>query len=223
MPYTLWSRNRLIGSSELAYRRSFPRLRVGDFEATELGEQLMPIILGVGPALNALYEASRRVRREQRKKGIRRSRRGDFPPEVKQTTEYADAVSAPLELESLSLESGEPQKKVIERREPSARFGSPIEQHWQCAYARPCADHFYIVETKHARVSLFPEWPATHQHSHQHRRASLSRSLARSCRSRSAPRYSPTWKRSSHTAPARSESRQRTAGTGINSRRRHHR
>jgi len=72
VPYTLRSRNRLLGTSELAYRRSFPRLRVGDFAPTELGEQLMAIILGVGPALNALYDVSDRVRREQRKKGIRR-------------------------------------------------------------------------------------------------------------------------------------------------------
>ena len=134
MPYTLWSRDRLIGSSELAYRRAFPRLRVGDFDATELGERLMPIILGVGPALGALHEATGRVRREQRKKGIRGSRRGYFPAEVKQTTEYADAMSAPLELESLRLElrdsagavvemddaSCQSPKKVIEPGEPSA-------------------------------------------------------------------------------------------------------
>lgn len=114
MPYTLWSRNRLIGSSELAYRRSFPKLRVGDFEPTELGEKLMPIIVGVGPALSALYEASERVRREQRKKGIRRSRRGDWSPEVKQTTEYADAMSLPDELESLALELRDPNGGVVE-------------------------------------------------------------------------------------------------------------
>jgi hypothetical protein len=114
MPYTLWSRNRLIGSSELAYRRSFPKLRVGDFEPTELGEKLMPIIVGVGPALSALYEVSQRVRREQRKKGIRRSRRADWPPEVKETTEYADAMSLPDELESLALELRDPSGTVVE-------------------------------------------------------------------------------------------------------------
>jgi hypothetical protein len=114
MPYTLWSRNRLIGTSELAYRRSFAKLRVGDFEPTEVGEKLMPIILGVGPALSALYEVSERVRREQRKKGIRRSRRASYPAEVKQTTEYADAMSAPDELESLALELRDPSGAVVE-------------------------------------------------------------------------------------------------------------
>ena len=114
MPYTLWSRNRLLGTSELAYRRSFPRLRVGDFTPTELGEQLMPIILGVGPALNALYDVSERVRREQRKKGIRRSRRAGHPAEVKRTTEYADAMSAPNELESLALELRDQSGAVVE-------------------------------------------------------------------------------------------------------------
>ena len=114
MPYTLWSRNRLVGASELAYRRAFPGLRVGDFEPTELGEKLMPIILGVGPALSALYEVSQRARREKRKNGARRSRRGDWPPEVKQTTEYADAMAAPDELESLALELHDPNGAVVE-------------------------------------------------------------------------------------------------------------
>jgi hypothetical protein len=114
MPYTLWSRNRLIGASELAYRRSFPGLRVGDFEPTELGEKLMPVILGVAPALSALYEVSQRVRREQRKRGIRRSRRADLPREVKQTTEYADAMSAPDELESLELELRDASGAVVQ-------------------------------------------------------------------------------------------------------------
>ena len=112
MPYTLWSRNRLIGSSELAYRRAMPGLRVGDFESTELGEKLMPIILGVGPALSTLYEASQRVRREQPKKGIRSSG-ADWPPEVKQMTEYADAMSASDELESLGLELHDPNGAVV--------------------------------------------------------------------------------------------------------------
>ena len=51
MPYTLWSRGRLIGQTELAYARSFPGLRAGDFEPSALGETLMPIIIGVGVPL----------------------------------------------------------------------------------------------------------------------------------------------------------------------------
>jgi hypothetical protein len=32
MPYTVWSRGRLVGHSELAYARVYPDMRMGDFE-----------------------------------------------------------------------------------------------------------------------------------------------------------------------------------------------
>jgi len=99
----LWSRGRLLGESELAYRRQLPGLRVGDFQPSPLGESLMPIIVGVGPALKALHEVAEEVWEAQPRKG-RRSRRRGWPKEVLQTTEYADAMSLPDELASLALE-----------------------------------------------------------------------------------------------------------------------
>lgn len=103
MPYTVWSRGRLIGESELAYRQAFPKLRVGDFQPSELGETLMPVMLGEGPALNALYEASIRLNEEG--EAVDRAKdTGDWPAAVKRTTEFADAMSIHDEVESLALE-----------------------------------------------------------------------------------------------------------------------
>ena len=112
MPYTVWSRGRLVGESELAYARSLPGLRAGDFEPSPLGEKLMPIIIGVGPALCALHEAAEDVLRTEKRKG-RRARNGDWPASVKKTTEYADAMSLPDELESLALELRDPGGAVV--------------------------------------------------------------------------------------------------------------
>lgn len=112
MPYTLWSRGRLIGHTELAHARSLPGFRAGDFEPTPLGETLMPIIIGVGPALKALREAADLVWNARERKG-RRSRRRGWPEEVRQSTEYADAMSIPAELESLALELHDPTDMII--------------------------------------------------------------------------------------------------------------
>lgn len=104
MPYTLWSRGRLIGETELAYARSLPRLRGGDFAPSELGETLMPIIVGVGPALKALHEAAEVIWDERERNKLPRHPESGWPPELHSTTEYADAMSLPDELESLALE-----------------------------------------------------------------------------------------------------------------------
>lgn len=111
MPYTIWSRGRLLGTSNLDYARSLPGLRAGDFEPTEVGERLLPIITGVGPALRGLYRlvhaerASGRASDEDLGAG--------FPERIRKTTEYADAVSVGNELESLALELRDPDGAVV--------------------------------------------------------------------------------------------------------------
>ena len=103
MPYTLWSRGRLLGETELAYRRAWPCFRAGDFAPNELGEKLMPIIVGVGPALTSLYDVhAEAIRRQPIEKDTDPER--DYPEQVRRSTEYADAVSIADELESLALE-----------------------------------------------------------------------------------------------------------------------
>jgi len=109
MPYTVWSRGRLIGESELAYARSLPGVRAGDFAPSELGDRLMPIITGVGPALSALHDVADEVRLLR----PAADRPGDWPEGVRQTTEYADAISLHDELASLELELRDPAGAVV--------------------------------------------------------------------------------------------------------------
>ena len=98
MPYTVWSRGRLVGHSELAYARAFPDMRMGDFEPTAIGETLLPIILGVSPALRALYDVLEKTPDAGSNVPV------GFPPEVRRTTEYADVVSTQDEIDALGLE-----------------------------------------------------------------------------------------------------------------------
>ncbi len=101
MPYTVWSRGRLVGHSELAYARAFPDMRMGDFEPTAIGEALLPIILGVSPALRALYD----VLEKTPDPGSGAARHDtEFPPVVRLTTVYADVVSSQDEIDALALE-----------------------------------------------------------------------------------------------------------------------
>jgi hypothetical protein len=49
--YTLWSRGRLLGTTDLSWARSLPRQRAGDLHPTPLGETLLPVACGARPAL----------------------------------------------------------------------------------------------------------------------------------------------------------------------------
>lgn len=101
MPYTVWSRGRLLGHSGLSHARCFPRIRTGDFEPTRVGLSLMPILSGIGPAIEALVE----ILGDD-------AETADEPTEepqggadcVRLTTEYADALSISDQLENLALE-----------------------------------------------------------------------------------------------------------------------
>jgi len=53
MTYSLWSRGRLLGTSDLDYVRCMERQRTGDLYPTEQGEALLPIACGVRPAVRA--------------------------------------------------------------------------------------------------------------------------------------------------------------------------
>ena len=109
MPYTLWSRGRLLGQSTLGYAQARPGLRAGDFEPTELGHKLMPIITGVGPAIKSLFE----VAKEHPLATGQADGDSDYPKAVRQTTVYADAVSIADELESLALELRDEYDQVV--------------------------------------------------------------------------------------------------------------
>lgn len=112
MTYTVWSRGRLLGHSTLGYARAAPGMRAGDFEPTPLGETLMPILTGVGPALNTLHRVAADLRTDAMSQADGDPALG-FSPLVRSTTEYADAVSLVDELESLALELREPDGVVV--------------------------------------------------------------------------------------------------------------
>ena len=51
MAYTVWSRGRLVGETDLGFVFRYMGCRMGWFHPTELGERLMPAATGVAPAL----------------------------------------------------------------------------------------------------------------------------------------------------------------------------
>jgi hypothetical protein len=51
--YTVWSRGRLIGETDLGYIRIINKCRSGSFHSNTEGERLMPVIASVLPAMRA--------------------------------------------------------------------------------------------------------------------------------------------------------------------------
>ena len=101
MEYTVWSRGRLLGRTTLGYAPSIPNIQAGDFDPTEVGESLLPVLTGMGPALEELARVLDTVspEREHRGKAVRRMRDA-----LRLTTEYADVMSLNDQLERLALE-----------------------------------------------------------------------------------------------------------------------
>ena len=57
--YTLWSRGRQLGETDLGFAFRLYGLRCGWLHPTALGERLMPMATGVAPALRAVYTIGR--------------------------------------------------------------------------------------------------------------------------------------------------------------------
>lgn len=114
MSYTVWSRGRLLGSTDLGYRYKPYRSRMGDFVPTELGEKVMPIATGLSPAVMHLTRVSHAMDGPDSN--------GPVPGEerlerLRRTTEYADYAAAEAQCEALALELRGPD-------------GSPIATEW---------------------------------------------------------------------------------------------
>jgi hypothetical protein len=112
MPYSLLSRGRLFGQSDLSYAQAAPWMRAGDFIPSKLGHRLMPIILSVGPTLRALHEAAARVWLAERDPD-ETEWPDDWPASVKHSSEFADAVSLQDEIESLALALHDPDGNLV--------------------------------------------------------------------------------------------------------------
>ena len=109
--FTLWSKKRLVGRAKIMYFPPFPGQRCGDFVATELGEQLMPIMLGVYSTMTTFYDFAANAHEEARSNGVKFKE--EWPDSVRNSTEYADMVSARHEFDSLELELRDSTNHVV--------------------------------------------------------------------------------------------------------------
>lgn len=113
MPYTLWSRGRLLGETDLGFVQVFANHRMGWFRPSPQGEALMPVLTGPGPALKAVGK----LMRDPVRSAIRSREAdtpGEYPSDIRTTTEYADLVSSVDELESMELQLRDPDGAIME-------------------------------------------------------------------------------------------------------------
>jgi len=106
VPYTLWSKDRLLGETDLDYQEVFPHHRMGAFEPTELGLKLMPIITGVGRASRQLCRMV--VYRRHGPKGEA------LEEELKHSPEQADLSAAEAHFDALELQLRAPDGSLID-------------------------------------------------------------------------------------------------------------
>lgn len=111
MPYTLWSRGRLLGESDLGFVQIWENVKFGWFHPSPAGERFMPVLTGTGPALMKLHKMMRNPMREMMRGAD--EAKGEFPRDIRQTTAYADLVSMIDEREAMELELRGPDGKVI--------------------------------------------------------------------------------------------------------------
>ncbi|MEO8334868.1 MAG: hypothetical protein ABI664_07840 [bacterium] len=62
MTYTLWSRGRLIGETELEFVRCAPGVRMGWFHPSAVGERVMQIAIALPPAMQAYVARARQIK-----------------------------------------------------------------------------------------------------------------------------------------------------------------
>jgi len=110
MPYTLWSRGRLLGETELEFARYAPLNRGGGFWPTVVGSKLMPVATGVTVASIELATKSRRLERAGSPEG---DRSDDVTAQIHESTEYADYLAAMDRLNALELELRDPDGNVV--------------------------------------------------------------------------------------------------------------
>jgi hypothetical protein len=94
MRYTVWSRGRLIGETDLGFAPLIPLSRSGSFHPNAEGERLMPVAASVSPAMRAYLHRN----------AVDASGNGFVLPELHGSTLFADLAEAFQHLESLDLE-----------------------------------------------------------------------------------------------------------------------
>jgi hypothetical protein len=113
MPYTLWSRGRLLGETDLGFVQIYANMRMGWFHPSPQGQKLMPVLTGTGPALKKVGRLMRSpVRAAMRKPSDNDD--GEWPKDIRATTAYADLVSSIDELEAMEIELRDSDGNVLE-------------------------------------------------------------------------------------------------------------
>ena len=115
--YTVVSRGRVLGTTELEYVRATERSRAGSFWPEPGVESLMEIAVGVSPALMTAYKAELfdpPDDYDERTRAARAARQ-------KATTEHADVQSAYDREEALELELHGPDGSLIETEDIGIR------------------------------------------------------------------------------------------------------
>jgi hypothetical protein len=112
MPYTLWSRGRLLGESELQAMQSFEHVMFGWFLPTSDGERTLDVLTGGRVALHKLNRMLRNPMREMMRPKDRP--KGQWPEDIRRTTAYADYVALEDEVAAMHLELRGPDGKAID-------------------------------------------------------------------------------------------------------------
>jgi hypothetical protein len=112
MPYTLWSRGRLLGDTDLGFVQVFSNVRMGWFRPSPLGDTLMSVLTGTGPALHRVGRLMRHPIRNATRAPV--SDEDWPPPDIRSSTAYADLVSSVDELEAMQLQLRDPDGNVME-------------------------------------------------------------------------------------------------------------
>lgn len=93
--YTVWSRGRLIGETDLGFPQVIREARSGWFHPNAEGERLMPIVAAVSPAMRAYIH---------HRHGVEANANGVVRPEAVRSTPYADLAEALQRADELGLE-----------------------------------------------------------------------------------------------------------------------
>ena len=150
MPYTLWSRNRLVGESALDYLANTARYLVGDFHPTEFGESIMPTLIGVREAVLELGRLTTGLRADAA--AVETS----TGPDIRSSTEYADVAEAQAHLDALELELRAPDGAVIPTSSINIRDTQAVID-WSERRARDGGEADVGVEIDEYDELLFPE------------------------------------------------------------------
>jgi hypothetical protein len=111
MPYTLWSRGRLLGETDLGFVQVFEHVRFGWFMPSPLGVRLMPVLTGIPPAA---LKVGRMLRNSVRE-AMRGNEQADgYPADVRRTTAYADLMSIEDEVAAMQLRMQDPAGHVMD-------------------------------------------------------------------------------------------------------------